>query len=329
VIGILEVTTRLSKRIAPVRCKKTIIHRLNKRLKKKLLWNFVIRLFIEAALEIAFCVYLNLVYGEFNIKVLGSWFNFISSCILGISLALLPIWIIFFYLRNFDRLEDEKFSEKYGATYEGLKANEKTWIIYPVYFVIRRVLFMVISLLLYHFVMFQLILMILLTLASACYILHIRPFDEHLVNNLEAMNEIFTLMLLNVTFCFSDLVDNVRTQYLCGYFFIFFMCACILAHLFFLFKDIVWQLILTFKRWRYRRNNPHLFKPKPSCLKRLRDQAVAPEDKLETARPLSDKADLEENKLEEIKEESNEEERDDEESDEYDEEGYEDDEESS
>jgi hypothetical protein len=70
---------------------------------------------------------------------------------------------------------------------------------------------MVISLILFRFVMIQMLFLIILTLASACYILHVQPFDENLINNLEAMNETFTLLLLNVTFCFSDLVSNVET----------------------------------------------------------------------------------------------------------------------
>ena len=150
----------------------------------------------------------------------------------------MPLWIIHFYLKNFENLEDEKFEEKYGAVYEGLKPDHKSWIVYPVYFIVRRVLFMIISLLLYNFVMFQIILLILLTLCSACYILHIRPFEEELVNNLEVMNETFTLMLLSVMFCFTDLIDDVELQYTIGYIFIIYMCLCIMTHLFFLFKDV-------------------------------------------------------------------------------------------
>lgn len=55
--------------------------------------------------------------------MLGSWFNFISIGIFGVCLALLPFFIVIFYLKNFNRLEDEDFEKKFGATYEGLKTS--------------------------------------------------------------------------------------------------------------------------------------------------------------------------------------------------------------
>jgi hypothetical protein len=265
VIAILELVERLDKCLAPERAQSCFIARLNTKIKEQILWNFVIRLLLEGTLETAFCVFFNLQYGEFDTSIFGAWFNYFFSCLLGVTLVLLPIWIVVFYLKNFDQLEKEDFQKKFGAVYEGLKPTEKTWIVYPVYFIVRRVLFMVISLLLYRSVTAQLLLMQLLTLCSAGYILHFWPFDESLVNSLEAMNECFTLAMLHVSFCFSDLIDNVDTQYLVGYIFIACMSLCILIHLFFLFKDMVWKLILQIRRWRYRRNNPHLFKQKKSC----------------------------------------------------------------
>ena len=97
---------------------------------------------------------------------------------------------------------------------------------------------MVISLFLYHHVQLQLALMVVLTLFAACIILHLEPFDEKLVNNLEVVTETFTLLLINLTFCFTDLIDSSKTQYTIGYLFIAGMVGCIFIHLFFLFKEI-------------------------------------------------------------------------------------------
>jgi hypothetical protein len=123
VSGTFEIITRCFDWLCPVTCGGTRLHRINDTIKEKLLWNFVIRLILEGALDIAFAAYINLVYGEFNIHLFGSWVNYVSAYILGGAVILLPVWILWFYLRNYEHLENEEFAEKYGAVYEGLKPN--------------------------------------------------------------------------------------------------------------------------------------------------------------------------------------------------------------
>lgn len=97
---------------------------MSDRIKKWLHWNFVIRLILEAALEISFCAYFNLKYGKFDKTIFGSWFNFVSIIILAGCLFLLPFFILDFYLAtNFYKLNDETFEEKYGSVYDGLKKD--------------------------------------------------------------------------------------------------------------------------------------------------------------------------------------------------------------
>jgi len=54
-----------------------------------------------------------------------------------------------------------------------------------------------------------------------------------------------------------------------GYIFIAFMTLCIGCHLFFIFKGMTWQIILNFRRWKYRRDNPNLFPPKESLISKM------------------------------------------------------------
>jgi len=98
---------------------------------------------------------------------------------------------------------------------------------------------MVICLVFYEHVTIQISLMIATTMFAACYLLHYKPFDEPLVNNLEVMNECFTLLMIFFLFCFTSLVPSVQDQYFIGYFFIGAMCLCIGTHLFFLFRDMI------------------------------------------------------------------------------------------
>ena len=45
--------------------------RFNTKLKKKLRWNFALRLIIEGVLSMQFSIYLNLKYGKHDMKILG------------------------------------------------------------------------------------------------------------------------------------------------------------------------------------------------------------------------------------------------------------------
>jgi len=231
---------------------------LNRRIKAWLHWNFVIRFILEGTFDISFCCFLTFSYGKFTSKI-GSWFNYASTTILGVCVALMPGFFLIFYLKNFDRLGDYFFEKKFGATYEGLKTDQKTVLAYPIYFIVRRVTFVATCLFLYKYVLIQIILLIVTTMAAVCYLLHFSPFDEPLIGRLEVMNECFTLCLLFLLFCFTPIMPRVQDQYTIGYFFLVGLCGCISVHLFFLFKDIARMMLLKCKRFRYRKQNPHLF----------------------------------------------------------------------
>ena len=64
------------------------------------------------------------------------------------------------------------------------------------------------------------------------------------------MTESFTLLLIDLIYCFTKGMDDVKSQYKIGFVFIALMCSCIFIHVFFLFKDLVRQIILKFKKMR-------------------------------------------------------------------------------
>lgn len=228
-------------------CQVSCCSRLYTKIEKFFLWNFVIRLVLEAALEISFCAYLNLRYGHISSHYFGEVFNYVSTLILGSALVFLCGWIVVFYLQRFDQLEDEDFIEKYGDVYEGLKPKQKSSLAFPVYFIIRRMAFMVITFLLIDFVLIQLFALLFLTMAATCYILHFLPFEEPLMNKLEVMNESFTIFLIYTLFCFTDITGNVQDRYLIGFIFIGATVGCISVHLYFIFTDIAKQLYYSIK----------------------------------------------------------------------------------
>ena len=78
-------------------------------MKKKLHWNFVIRLVIEGSFDFTFAIYFNLEYAFFSVRFLGSFINYIMACVLGLLLIASPIFIIVFYGKNFNKVHDPEF----------------------------------------------------------------------------------------------------------------------------------------------------------------------------------------------------------------------------
>lgn len=61
------------------------------------------------------------------------------------------------------------------------------------------------------------------------------------------MNECFTLGLIYIVFCFTEIVGSPFQRYQIGFIFIAGMSMCIFVHLYFIFKDMANQLIAVLK----------------------------------------------------------------------------------
>ena len=103
-------------------------------------------------MSLSFSVYFNLKYASCDFKIVGSWFNYFMAILFAVIIILAPIFILFFYNKNFSRLEDEEFISRFGAVYEGLRVDRRTFLVYMIYFIIRRCIFSFTSILLYEYV---------------------------------------------------------------------------------------------------------------------------------------------------------------------------------
>ena len=62
------------------------------------------------------------------------------------------------------------------------------------------------------------------------------------------MNECFTLGLIYIVFCFTEIVGSPFQRYQIGFIFIAGMSMCIFVHLYFIFKDMASQLVAVLKK---------------------------------------------------------------------------------
>jgi hypothetical protein len=125
--------------------------------------------------------------------------------------------MVIFYIKHYAFWEYEEFDKKYGAPLDGLKKNQKSSLIYPVYFMIRRAIFCLVTLLLYRYVILQLILHYILTMIIIVYLTTFVPQEDLIEYHLELMNECFTVILIDLYFLLTDLDSDRSHQYKWGF----------------------------------------------------------------------------------------------------------------
>ena len=106
------------------------------------MWNFVIRLIMETALELSFCCFLNFpyLYRMLNPEGFFEILDYLMTLFVIVLIVIMPFWIAYFYNKHFKVLGDEEFENKYGAPYEGLYTNKRWSIANSIIFILRRII---------------------------------------------------------------------------------------------------------------------------------------------------------------------------------------------
>jgi len=78
---------------------------------------------MEAALELSFMCILQIDFMNrlFHAQGFFEVLDYLITLLVMVSLVGLPIFIVTFYCKNFDRLGEDEFEKKWGAIYEGLE----------------------------------------------------------------------------------------------------------------------------------------------------------------------------------------------------------------
>ena len=232
--------------LAPMK-KIASIRSVRRKLDQKLKWNFTIRLFLEGFMEITFSSYITLIYvqkGSF-----GGELNFWVGVFLFSVVILLPIFVIVFYLINFERMSDQSdtdFDDKFGSVYEGLRGDSKMSLFQPFWLCARRILLVALVFFFPRHSAIQLTLFQCTNFVAFIYVSQYRPYDVAHQNKMEIFQEAANILCVILIFEFCDHNDQ-ETKYLAGFFFMVIMLITIGVHLFFLLKGVVGGAILRLK----------------------------------------------------------------------------------
>lgn len=69
----------------------------------------------------------------------------------GVAILALPCISAYILFQNIDRLQEKDFSMKWSKFYEDLKPNVKVALYYPVIFMVRRLIFVLLAFLMYDY----------------------------------------------------------------------------------------------------------------------------------------------------------------------------------
>ena len=213
------------------------VHKLHAWLEAKFMWNWLIRLTLEASLELTMSAVMALsVSFEERESLWIETADYVFSCFILVWILAYIIFVVYFYPRNCDILKYQVFKDVYGSTYEGLRPT-MTSLGYPIIFIVRRALFVAVALS-SRFLWFQIMSQVVITTLAAVYLVHFKPIENMRAYRLEIFNEQTAMLALSLTFCFSDLVPD-NNKYYVGVLFNCLLLGNIMIHMGFIISDII------------------------------------------------------------------------------------------
>ena len=211
-------------------------------LTKSLHGNMFIRYLLEGCLDIAICSVLDVVHQlESENGLEWSTFQVINNLtivILGIAVMIFPAWVFIFYCKNFTRWNDADFKSKYGSVFEGLRKDRRSALAYPLIFLVRRSVIVIIAILTPKMFFVQLTVMVGISIGQISYLLHCQPFVEPLLLKLEIFNEVVTIILLDLL-TLASAGNNSPIDLETDIMFLLCLIGNVAVHIYFLVKDSV------------------------------------------------------------------------------------------
>ena len=207
-----------------------------KKLYSALIWNSLIRLFMETYLELLLTSSLNMKFGRVEPELDSTHYAMVLSKVIFTVLMFFPPVICMLWWRRRENWNSEDFKAKYGSLLQGVALDSKSlgmksMLAVPIFFFIRRLLLTGAIILFNDYAQAQLMLMFSLSMIYLSFLLRTMPLASRRANQLEIFNEITMLMLLYILLLFTQFVPSAAARYNCGYAYMFVNGANILTHL--------------------------------------------------------------------------------------------------
>ena len=208
---------------------------------RHLLWNPILRFFLEGYLDFTICTFINVSIMKFGQT--SEIVNAVVSLFLLIVCLILPIFVLLFLSFQRAKLAEEFFEQRFGSLYEGIHHRKKIVLFYTFCFLIRRLVFSASCVFITDFATIQLQLYCLCSLFNIIILGYVRPFTA--MNHLELYNECTILVISYHLFTFTDFVDNESDRDGIGYSLVAITCLNIFVN----FIIMLYQSFFLLKRF--------------------------------------------------------------------------------
>jgi len=134
--------------------------------------------------------------------------NVIMAIIFLSGSVLFPIITAIILFRCQHRLEESKFKHSIEAMYENVNVERKASLAYTVVFLIRRLLFSAVLVLLINYPLYQVLATYFLCLFNTIYVISVKPFNTATSNYSEIFNELCLLFGATHLFLYTDYLEG-------------------------------------------------------------------------------------------------------------------------
>ncbi len=157
-----------------------------------------------------------------------------------------PFFVWALLWKKITSLKDQSSVDAYGSTYNEIRVDSKSALMYNVFYMLRRLWIALIATMLKEFSFLQVQLIVLHSIVMTIYVTLFKPFELPLLNRMEVFNE-YTIMLATVhLLTFTQFVPEPETQYIMGWSIIGITVLNIAVNMFVMFYSSLRQLKLAY-----------------------------------------------------------------------------------
>ena len=181
----------------------------------KLYFNIYIRFALEAYLELSLSSMIR--FKNYRWENGNERFHSTFATIIYLGLLVFLCFSLFFLQTNFLTLNSESSRRRYGDLYLGLQTRERTALVFPFVFMMRRLIYAGILVYWSERNYFQIQTIIFKCSLIMIFTGYMRPFNRRLANNIELINDAFIVVCSYFLIIFSPLVSDAQTRYISGW----------------------------------------------------------------------------------------------------------------
>ena len=133
----------------------------------------------------------------------------------GIFLTGIFLPVTLFYIYFSKKQKDKEFKKRWGSLYEFQKVNSLSQRLYNLVYILRRCIFMAMSMFFIKNVngFITLISFAILNQLFQIFIVNTKPYKKRILNRIEIFNEMFIQFSIYFMICYSNWIPDQNLQY--------------------------------------------------------------------------------------------------------------------